>query len=224
VTQHRTSIPIAAIEGTKYGPTKRVILDRAMILHVLSGQIQVATAMGSVDLLPGHAFSLGAGFWFSLHPKRVARIWALYIDEIFLRDQLAWCLPDHARLAPQVRGANWDGSPILVEHGLEALERMEPYWRQMSELKAPGLSLELASTRVLALFGKTIEMSLAALLLPSETGSPTIPGSLSTLRLSPVRGDPRHVDRAVNVLHLRMHERWTVSKLAVELSISRALT
>lgn len=101
---------------------------------------------------------------------------------------------------------------------------MEPYWRQMSELKAPGLSLELASTRVLALFGKTIEMSLAALLLPSETGSPTIPGSLSTLRLSPVRGDPRHVDRAVNVLHLRMHERWTVSKLAVELSISRALT
>jgi AraC family transcriptional regulator len=201
----------------------RVVFPRAKIVHVMEGRAYVETARGARELDAGSALSIGANIWCSLRPDPSVRIWTLYIDEEFLRAQLALLLPDRSRLASNVESVDWDGSPLVVEHGVDALRRLEPLWRQISILDNVRISPELAATRTLALFVRSIELSLPALL-----AADTIAGDTTSASQSPVVGNlvsPTSigiVGRATRMLRVRLAEPWTVNRLAAELALSRS--
>jgi len=192
-------------------------------VHVMEGRVRLETESGSSDLPPGSAIALGAGRWCSIHPLPFTRMWTLYLDENFLRAQMRWILADSTHVRPGIHPDSWDGSAIIMRPGLHMFRRNEPIWRQISVVghaEAP----ELTTTRLIALFTRTVEFSLPALLTRKEQEEDhqsravefPLKGTLTQHSLSP------HLHLAVVLLRERMAEPWTMQSLSVQLAMSRS--
>lgn len=189
----------------------------------MEGRLRLETASGSFELRPGNAFALGAGHWCSLRPLPFTRMWTLYLDEGFLRAQMRWILADPDRVRPGVHPDSWDGSAIILRPGLATLRRNEPFWRQISVMDQADTT-ELTTTRLIALFTRTIEFGLPSLLIRQggneahEAREVEFPvrGTLSRSPLS------QQVCQAVGLLRRRMSEPWTMRRLSVAVATSRS--
>lgn len=211
--------PLAAVESTRNERIHRAVFGHAMIVHVLEGAAQVQTAAGLHELTPGFAMALGAGMWCSVRPAPTVRMWTLYFDESFLRAHMRWVLADASRARPGVHPDAWDGSALLLQPGLDILHRIEPLWRQISLVNETAPP-EVATTRLISLFSRAVEIALPTL-LADDSGEPD--------RFAfPVRGRLAHpvlaqpVRRSIELLRSRMAEPWTVGQLASEVAVSRA--
>lgn len=210
---------MAAIESVRTERIHRAVFGHAKIVHVLEGAAQVETATGVHELTPGSAMSLGAGMWCSMRPAPSVRMWTLYLDEAFLRSHMRWVLADITRVRAGVHPDAWDGSALLMQPGMDVMHRIEPLWRQISLVNETATP-EVATTRLISLFSRAVEIVLPTL-LTEDGGEPD-------RFVSPVRGRlaqpviARPVRRSVNLLRSRLAEPWTVGKLAAEVAVSRA--
>lgn len=162
--------PISAIESARTEPVRRAVFAHAKIVHIMEGRARVDTATGSHELVAGTVLALGAGQWCSLRPSPFVRMWTLYVDESFLREQMGWFLPDAERVVPRVHPDAWDGTALVLAPGIEVLQSCEPLWRQISLLDHAGTP-ELTATRTIALFTHAVEFTLPTLLVGSGTSS-----------------------------------------------------
>lgn len=207
------------MESVRTERIHRAVFGHAKIVHVLEGAAQIETATGVHELTPGSAMTLGAGMWCSVRPTPSVRMWTLYLDESFLRSHMRLVLADATRVRPGVHPDAWDGSAFVMRPGVDVMHRIEPLWRQIS-LVNESASPEVATTRLISLFSRAVEIALPILL--TEDG--TVPDRF----VSPVRGRlaqptiARPVRRSVDLLRARMAEPWTVGRLASEVAVSRA--
>lgn len=199
------------------------MFTHAKLVHVMEGRVRLETSSGSCELLPGSAFALGAGHWCSMRPLPFTRVWTLYLDEDFLRAQMRWILADSSRVRPGVHPDSWDGSAIILRPGLEMLRRNEPLWRQISVMDQAETT-ELTTTRLIALFTRTIEFGLPSLLV----GQGANEGNAARVVEFPVRGTltqsplSQQVHQAVDLLRRRMAEPWSVPRLSAQVTTSRS--
>lgn len=211
--------PLSAVESIRTERIHRAVFGHAKIVHVLEGAALVETATGIHELTPGSVMSLGAGMWCSVRPAPSVRMWTLYFDESFLRSHMRWVLADATRARPGVHPNAWDGSAFVMQPGVDVMHRIEPLWRQISLVNETAPP-EVATTRLISLFSRAVEIALPTLLADGSA----VPDRL----VLPVRGRLAQpvialpVRRAVDLLRTRMAEPWTVSMLASEVAISRA--
>ncbi|WP_082071944.1 helix-turn-helix domain-containing protein [Microbacterium azadirachtae] len=211
--------PLAAVESVRTERIHRAVFGHAKIVHVLEGAAQVETATGIHELTPGSAMTLGAGMWCSVRPAPTVRLWTLYFDESFLRSHMRWVLADTTRVRPGVHPDAWDGSALVLHPGVDILHRIEPLWRQISLVNETAPP-EVATTRLISLFSRAVEIALPTLLAED--------GAVPDRFVLPVRGRlaqppiARPVRRSVDLLRSRMAEPWTVGRLAAEVAVSRA--
>jgi AraC-like DNA-binding protein len=103
------------------------------------------------------------------------------------------------------------------------LRRNEPLWRQISVM-GQAETTELTTTRLIALFTRTIEFGLPSLLI----GRGEKEGHESSGVEFPVRGTltqsplAQQVRQAVDLLRGRMAESWTAHRLSVHVATSRS--
>lgn len=218
----RRLIPVAAVESVRKLPTRRAQFRSAKLVYVMDGAARVETACGTYELSPGSSLALGAGRWCSLAPASVVRVWTVYVDEVFLREQIGWVLPIRSRVLPGMHPLDWSGAALVFNPGLDRLRETEPVWRQMSVLCSSGLSPERVAARAVALFTQTVELAVELLVDPASDRSPIDP-----LDASPILGNltsssaMSQAAHAAEVLRRRMAEPWTVDRLAGELALSR---
>jgi|1115.fasta_scaffold01543_11 AraC family transcriptional regulator len=211
--------PLSAVESVRTERIHRAIFGHAKIVHVLEGAAQIETATGLHELTPGSAMTLGAGMWCSVRPAPKVRIWTLYFDESFLRSHMRWVLADASRARPGVHPDAWDGSALLMQPGLDILHRIEPLWRQISLVNETAPP-EVATTRLISLFSRAVEIALPTL-LADDRGEPDRLAFPVRGRLAqPVIAQP--VRRSIELLRSRMAEPWTVGQLASDVAVSRA--
>lgn len=221
--EQRPGVLLAAVESVRTEPIGRAVFAHANLVHVLEGRVRLETASGSCELLPGSAFALGAGHWCSMRPLPFTRVWTLYLDEGFLRAQMRWILADSTRIPPGVHPDAWDGSAIVLRPGLTVLHRIEPLWRQISVMEQAETT-ELTTTRLIALFTRTIEFGLPSLL----TGPGAREVQFSNRAVFPVRGTltqsllTQQVRKAVDLLRGGMAEAWTMDRLTAQVTMSRS--
>lgn len=215
--------PVVAIESARTLPTSRAVFQYAKIMHVVEGRVRVETPSGAVELQAGSSLTLGAGVWCKVRPLPAVRAWTLYVDERFLRDQIAWLLPDKSRMLPGVHPQEWDGSAVVLEPGMTLFRQVEPLWRQISVVTDSRLAPELVVARAVTLFVHAVELAVPTLL------DPHTPNADLRLRASPPvlgRLTPRaatgQLSHAAYLLRTQMAEPWTVSRLATEVALSRA--
>lgn len=218
----RVAVPVAAFESTRQQPTVRATFGQAKVIHVLDGHVRVHTHDGTFNLAAGAALALGASVWCELEPTRPSRLWTVYIDEAYLRSYISWVLPEPPRAVSRVHPNVWDGSPLMLNPGVAQLRRFEPVWRQISIAQSDLRPVEAAIARSLVLFGQWIEMSVTGLLRSTNLDH------LNTRSMSPVRGRMTAagtvgvVADGARILRERLHEDWTVERLAAELAVSRS--
>lgn len=211
--------PLSAVESVRAERIHRVVFGHAKIVHVLEGAARIETATGIHELTPGYAMALGAGMWCSVRPDPTVRLWTLYFDESFLRSHMRWVLADTTRVRPGVHPDAWDGSALVLQPGVDILHRIEPLWRQISLVNETAPP-EVATTRLISLFSRAVEIALPTLLADD--------GAVPERFVLPVRGRlaqppiARPVRRSVVLLRSRMTEPWTVGRLAAEVAVSRA--
>lgn len=221
--EQRPGVLLAAVESVRTEPIRRAVFAHAKLVHVLEGRVRLETASGSCELLPGSVFALGTGHWCSMRPLPFTRVWTLYLDEGFLRAQMRWILADSSRIRPGVHPDNWNGSAIIARPGLTVLRRVEPLWRQISVMKHAETT-ELTTTRLIALFTRTIEFGLPSLL----TGRAATNAQGRDRAEFPVKGTltqfvlTQQVRQAVDLLRGGMGEPWTMHRLAVQVATSRS--
>ncbi|MEV8025306.1 hypothetical protein [Microbacterium sp. NPDC080220] len=141
----------------------RAVFGHAKIVHVLEGAAHIETATGIHELTPGYAMALGAGMWCSVRLDPTVRLWTLYFDESFLRSHMRWVLADTTRVRPGVHPDAWDGSALVLQPGVDILHRIEPLWRQISLVNETAPP-EVATTRLISLFSRAVEIALPTLL------------------------------------------------------------
>lgn len=201
--------------------TRRVIPAEIKILHILEGAAEISTAQGRYLLMPGMALALGAGEWCQMRPRQYVRLWAVYSDERFLCEQMAWFLPDKTRLRAGVHPHDWDGSPLVLHPGVSTLRRVEPIWRQLSVLGNGTKSPEVVAVRTVELFAGWVGLVTPAFLAPDAAANSDgtelsqAGGLLMSISLA------GHVGRAVQLLRDRMAESWTTTALARSVAVSR---
>jgi len=212
---------LAAVESVRTERTHRTVFGQAKILHIMEGSVEIETLDGTHRLGPGMSFALGAGRWCRLQPLSRVRSWTVYADESFLRMQMAWFLPDKARVHVGLHPHEWDGGPMVLAPGLPALRQLEPLWRQMSVLEETKHSPETVAIRTVELFARWMSI-IVPVFLSSELDSslagrfPTpVDGRLTDL------GRIGHVGRATELLREQMDEPWTVGGLARAVAVSR---
>ncbi|WP_448711796.1 helix-turn-helix transcriptional regulator [Microbacterium profundi] len=211
--------PLSAVESVRAERIHRAVFGHAKIVHVLEGAARIETATGIHELTPGYAMALGAGMWCSVRPDPTVRLWTLYFDESFLRSHMRWVLADTTRVRPGVHPDAWDGSALVLQPGVDILHRIEPLWRQISLVNETAPP-EVATTRLISLFSRAVEIALPTLLADD--------GAVPERFVLPVRGRlaqppiARPVRRSVVLLRSRMTEPWTVGRLAAEVAVSRA--
>lgn len=207
------------MESVRAERIHRAVFGHAKIVHVLEGAARIETATGIHELTPGYAMALGAGMWCSVRPDPTVRLWTLYFDESFLRSHMRWVLADTTRVRPGVHPDAWDGSALVLQPGVDILHRIEPLWRQISLVNETAPP-EVATTRLISLFSRAVEIALPTLLADD--------GAVPERFVLPVRGRlaqppiARPVRRSVVLLRSRMTEPWTVGRLAAEVAVSRA--
>lgn len=191
----------------------------------MEGAVEVDTANAKHFLTAGASLAIGANRWHGLRPRPRARIWTVYLDEVFLREQMRWLLPDRRRVRPGIHPDDWGAGSRLLHPGVTALELLEPLWRQMNVLNDGTRTPEFAAARTIELFAHWAGIVVPAILAPEiEPVDATRTSSVT----GPVRG--RLTDsaalgptcRAVRLLRERMNEPWTVRVLAEEVALSRA--
>ena len=211
--------PLSAVESVRAERIHRAVFGHAKIVHVLEGAAHIETATGIHELTPGYAMALGAGMWCAVRPDPTVRLWTLYFDESFLRSHMRWVLADTTRVRPGVHPDAWDGSALVLQPGVDILHRIEPLWRQISLVNETAPP-EVATTRLISLFSRAVEIALPTLLADD--------GAVPERFVLPVRGRlaqppiARPVRRSVVLLRSRMTEPWTVGRLAAEVAVSRA--
>lgn len=213
---------VTAVESVRTLPMRRAVFGTAKIVHVMEGAARVHTELGVHELSPGYAFALGARRWCALEPLLATRLWTIYVDERFLRTQMAWALPVRSRVLPGTHPLDWTGAPLVLNPGIHELRRVEPIWRQMSILSGSHLVIEKAAARAVALFASAVEYSVEGFLMPNldaELSQPSDP--------SPVLGNlsaftsTRQAGLAARLLRTRMAEAWTTERLARQVALSR---
>lgn len=219
--RERAGVLLTAVESKRSSPIRRAVFEHAKIVHVMEGRVRVDTSSGSHELLPGSALVLGAGRWCSMQPMPFTRVWTLYIHEAFLRAQFGWILTDPSRVRPGVHPDSWDGSAIVLRPGIEVFQLIEPVWRRISVVDYTDRT-ELGTSRMLALFTRTIEFSLPSLLVRGGEND----GREGADAAFPVRGTlvqsplTQQVRGAIELLRGSMAEPWTVFRLSQKVSIS----
>ncbi|MGD7708140.1 helix-turn-helix transcriptional regulator [Microlunatus sp. Y2014] len=210
-----------AIETVRTLPTNRAAFAHVKILHVMEGAIEVETERDVRRLMPGSALALGAHQWCVIRPLPCARMWTIYTHEQFMREQMAWFLPDATRVRPGLHPHDWDGGPMVLVPGLSTLRRVEPLWRQMSVLGHGANTPEMAAVRTVELLAHWMSIVVPAFLAPEaessreRTASAPVTGRLTALSAI------GHVGRATQLLRERMEEPWTTTTLARAIAISR---
>lgn len=212
---------LAAVESVRTLPTARSVFDHVKIMHVIEGTLDVKTAHGAHRLAPGMALALGRAQWCALSPIPRVRTWTIYVDECFLRTQMAWFLPDKTRLRPGVHPHEWDGSPMVLTPGLTMLRQAEPIWRRLATVNDGTQPPEVVAVRKAEYFSQWVGTVIPTFLAPEATGvavrgqeQPPVNGRLSDPSMVGLVG------HAVSILQARMTEPWTVKKLAREVSLS----
>lgn len=217
--------PLIAVESTRTLPTNRVVFTYAKIINVMEGAVEVETTDGVLLLVPGTSLAIGAERWCLMRPRSRVRMWTVYVDEDFLRAQMALLLPDRTRVLGGLHPHEWDGGPSLVNPGISRLRLLEPLWRQLNVLRNDTHVPEVVRARSVELFARWIGI-VAPAFLAKELGEGLGEQTESTLR--PIRGRLTdtttlgHVGLAVRLLRERMHEPWTVGALAASVALSRA--
>lgn len=150
-------------------------------------------------------------------------MWTLYVDEVFLRTQMSWFLPDDNRVDAIAHLHKWDGSARSIHVDSASLKTIEPLWRKMSVLSRSTLPPEIVATRTVELFARAAAVVLSTLIAPIPDNE-----GASAMGVAPINGrltDPAaigHVGRAVQLLRLHMAEPWTAEKVARAVSVSRS--
>lgn len=212
---------LAAFEVCRTHPTRRARFTSAKIINVMEGVLDVETRDATFRLTAGMSFAVGTGRWCRLVPQRPTRFWSIYIDEGFLRTQMAWCLPDVRRVQPRFHPTDWDGEPLVLRHGMSTLRRAEPAWRQLSVLRSSNASIEGTAVRTIELFARWI-----GVILPAFLEDDTVPPMTQEL-WTPIRGTlsdgkiPRQISHAADLLRTRLTESWSIERLVGETSLSR---
>jgi len=211
---------LTAVESVRTLPTNRAVFAHAKIVHVIEGAVDVMTEHGTHHLTPGMALALGEGQWCSMTPVPRVRMWTIYVEEGFLRSQMAWFLPDRSRVLSGLHPHEWDGAPMVLEPGMPTLRQVEPIWRQIAMLNDESNSPEFAAVRAIELFSQWAGIVIPLFLRPdAEHGE--------RLLRHPVRGRLTNsmtiglVGDAVRLLRQRMGEPWTVKSLAREVALSK---
>ncbi|WP_347125381.1 AraC family transcriptional regulator [Microbacterium sp. SY138] len=218
-------VRLIAVESTRTLPTNRVVFDDARIIHVMEGATEVETADTRFLLEAGASLAIGGGRWCSMRPRLRARMWDIYIDESFLRAQLALLLPDRTRVQRGFHPHEWNGGPLSLSPGVARLQRLEPLWQQMRLLPGRAHLPEVAAARNVELFARWMSIVAPTFLAGEVTDDP----SPSTAQVqSAVRGRITDtatlgsVGRAVWLLRERMREPWTLTTLSDSVALSRA--
>lgn len=217
----RSSEMLTAIETVRTLPTNRAVFAQTKIVHVMEGIVEVETARGAHRLAPGMALALGGGQWCRVRPTPRVRLWTVYADELFLRTQMAWFLPDRSRLHNGLHPHEWDGNPMILAPGIATLRRVEPLWRQMSILHDDTHSPETVAVCTVELLARWVGIVIPAFLAPGAkpaTGEPAWNPVNGHLTVSAAVG---HVGRAAQLLRERMDEPWTTTTLARAVAVSR---
>ena len=76
---------------------------------------------------------------------------------------MRWVLADTTRVRPGVHPDAWDGSALVLQPGVDILHRIEPLWRQISLVNETAPP-EVATTRLISLFSRAVEIALPTLL------------------------------------------------------------
>jgi AraC-like DNA-binding protein len=216
---------LTAIESTRTLPTHRVVFSEAQIMQVSEGAVEIETVDSTHLLTRGMTLALGAGRWCIMRPQPRVRMWTVFADESFLRVQVGWFFPDHARVLGQLHPRDWDGGAAVIRPGAASLALVEPLLRQISILNDGTHTLETAATRSIELFARWVRIVTPALVLPDST---TVHPSAFDCTSRPVHGRLSDtgtvgaVGHAVRLLKERMGEPWTVTALAEEVALSRA--
>lgn len=202
-------------------PTKRVVFDRAKILNVVEGAVDVETAHGTATLTPGMSIALGTGRWCKLRPRPSVRVWTVYLDEQFLRAQMAWSLPDIRRVRPGTHPDTWDGNALVHNAGIRILKEVEPVWRQLSVLHSLEAVPEMIATQTLELFARWVRIVAPTFLTPG------LAATREVRVLAPISGHLTdsvmvgHIGAAVHLLRATMEKSWTADDLARAVTMSR---
>lgn len=212
---------LTAVESVRTERTHRAVFSHAKIIHVVEGAVDVETSSSAHRLTPGMSLALGSARWCRLWPRARVRLWTVYVDENFLRTQMAWFLPDPTRVQVGLHPDEWDGRPMVLTPGLSAMRLLEPVWRQMSVLDDGTHTPEAVAIRTVELFARWVSLIVPIFLSPETRG-------LKLTRLQvPVNGRLTdfgmvgHVGRSTQILRERMNEPWTVGKLASAVALSR---
>jgi AraC family transcriptional regulator len=120
-------VGLVAVESERSLPTSRVVFECAKILNVIEGAVDAETADGSVTLAPGMSLALGKAHWCKLRPRPMVLVWTIYVDEDFLRAQMAWFLPDVRRIRAVLHPHQWDGGALVHNAGARTLNPSAPY-------------------------------------------------------------------------------------------------
>jgi AraC family transcriptional regulator len=214
-------VGLVAIESERSLPTSRVVFECAKILNVIEGAVDVETADGSVTLTPGMSLALGKGRWCKLRPRPMVRVWTIYVDEDFLRTQMAWFLPDVRRIRAGLQPHQWNGGALVYDAGARTLHEVEPVWRQLSVLCSETSPPEMIATRMLELFARWVRIVVPTFLTPGLEASTGIPAE------GPINGHLTdstmvgHIGGAVRLLRENMDKPWTAESLARVVALSR---
>ena len=194
--------------------------ERAKILNVVDGTVDVETADGTETLTAGMSLALGTGRWCRLRPRPSVRLWTVYLDEDFLRTQMAWVLPDKRRVLTGMHPTTWDGSALVHTPGMCTLREVEPVWRQLSVLHSLVAPPEVIATQSLELFARWVRIVAPTFLDPGVEAADAqvvlpISGRLTDSTLV------GHVGAAVRLLRTSMEKPWTAEQLARSMALSR---
>lgn len=215
--------PLAAVESVRTKQINRAVFGHAKIVQTMDGYAQVETALGACELRPGLAMVVGAGVWCTIRPRPRVRMWTLYLDEEFLRSHMRWVLTDASRVRPGLHPDAWDGTPLLLNHGLDSLRKTEPVLRQISVVDET-VSPEVAATRLIGLFAQFVEITLPDLLVDPDTAVTLV---YERARY-PVQGTltapafTKQLQQALDRLHDSLSQSWSVPQLAREVAMSHA--
>ncbi|MDN6659343.1 MAG: AraC family transcriptional regulator, partial [Acidipropionibacterium jensenii] len=188
--------------------------------HVMEGAVEVETERDIRRLMPGSALALGAHQWCAIRPLPCVRMWTIYAHEEFIREQMAWFLPEATRVRSGLHPHEWDGGPLVLVPGLPTLRRVEPLWRQMSVLGRGADTPEMVAIRTVELLAQWMGIVVPVFLAPDAEPSRERTWAPVTGRLTAFSAIG-HVGRAVQLLHERMDEPWTTTTLARAIAISR---
>lgn len=202
-------------------PTRRVVFECAKILNVVDGTVDVETADGTETLTAGMSLALGTGRWCRLRPRPSVRLWTVYLDEDFLRTQMAWVLPDSRRVRTGMHPTMWDGGALVHNPGRCTLREVEPVWRQLSVLHSLVAPPELIATQSLELFARWVRIVAPTFLHPG------LDAAADARPLLPITGHLTdsmlvgHIGAAVRLLRASMEKQWTAEQLSQAVALSR---